>query len=187
MPSEPKYFKNPAALRRWFAKYAASSEELVAGFMKTGTGAASISWAQAVDEALCVGWIDGVRHRIDDERYKIRFTPRRAGSNWSGVNIKRFAELEAEGRMTPAGRAAFSKRTEARSKTASYEQAVTPELSNAQIKQFEATQGAWDFYQALPASYKIKVTWWVVSAKHEATRNKRLSLLIDACSRGKRL
>lgn len=187
MPSEPNYFKNPAALKRWFSKNAASAEELVIGFMKTSTGTASVSWSQAVDEALCVGWIDGVRHRIDDERYKIRFTPRKAGSNWSAVNIKRVAELEAERRMTSAGLAAFSKRTEAKSKTASYEQITAPELTDAEVRQFKPFPGAWAFYQALPASYKKKVTWWVVSAKQEATRSKRLSLLIDACACRKRL
>ena len=187
MSNEPTYFKNPAALKRWFSKNAASAEELVIGFMKTSTGTASMSWSQAVDEALCVGWIDGVRYRIDDERYKIRFTPRKIGSNWSAVNIKRVAELEAEGRMTPAGRAAFSKRTEARSKTASYEQVTAPELTDAEIRQFKSFPGALDFYRALPASYKKKVTWWVISAKQESTRGERLSRLVSACACKKRL
>lgn len=187
MSSDPTYFKSPAALKKWFSKYAACAEELVIGFMKTSTGTASVSWPQAVDEALCVGWIDGVRRRIDDERYKIRFSPRKAGSNWSAVNIKRVAELEAEGRMTPAGRTALSKRTEAKSKTASYEQVTAPELSEAEIRRFKPLPKAWAFYQAFPASYKKKVTWWVISAKQEATRDKRLARLIRACESGKRL
>ena len=187
MPSEPTYFGSPAELRKWFGEHAGSAGELVIGFMKTRTGAGGITWAQAVDEALCVGWIDSVRHRIDDERYRIRFTPRKARSNWSAVNIRRVAELEAEGRMTPAGRAAFAKRTETRSRTASYEQADAPELADAEIKRFKLLPGAWEFYVALPASYRKKITWWVVSAKQESTRYKRLSLLLDACACGRRL
>src|SRR5688572_17013681 len=120
--TEPTYFESSAALKRWFSKNATTARELVVGFMKVGSGAASVAWPEAVDEALCVGWIDGVRHRIDDRRYRIRFTPRKAGSNWSAVNIKRATGLAAEGRMKPAGLAAFAQRTEAKSKTASYEQ-----------------------------------------------------------------
>lgn len=187
MPNEPRYFKNASELRRWLDKNAASADELVVGFMKVTSGKASVSWPEAVDEALCAGWIDGVRHRIDDERYKIRFTPRKAGSNWSAVNIKRVAELQAQGRMKPLGLAAFSQRTEAKSKTASYEQATFPEFTDVEIGQFKPYPGALAFYQALPTSYRKKVTWWVVSAKQEATRSKRLSHLIDACARGKRL
>jgi len=187
MPTEPKYFKNAAALKHWFSKNAATAEELVVGFMKTGTGAASVSWPEAVDEALCVGWIDGVRHRLDDARYKIRFTPRKPGSNWSAVNIRRAAALQAEGRMNPAGLAAFAQRSEARSRTASYEQNAHPEFSAAEQSRFRKTPGAWAFYEALPASYRKKVTWWVVSAKLPATRNRRLLQLVEACAHGQRL
>lgn len=174
MSAEPQYFETAAALKRWFGKNSASAEQLIVGFVKTSTGAASVSWPEAVDEALCVGWIDGVRHRIDNERYKIRFTPRKPGSNWSAANIKRVAELEAEGRMQPAGLAAFAQRTEARSRTASYEQALAPELTGEEQKQLKQAPGAWAYYQALPASYKKKITWWVISAKQESTRSKRL-------------
>jgi uncharacterized protein YdeI (YjbR/CyaY-like superfamily) len=184
---EPKYFRNTAQLQRWFARNAGTADELVVGFMKSGSGQASITWPEAVDEALCVGWIDGVRHRIDDERYRIRFTSRKAGSNWSDVNIRRVAELEAQGRMTPAGLAAFARRTEARSRTASYEQAATPGFTAAQADRFKALPGAWQFYESLPPSYKKKVTWWVVSAKRQETRDKRLEQLIEACTRGQRL
>jgi uncharacterized protein YdeI (YjbR/CyaY-like superfamily) len=187
MPVEPTYFESAAALKRWFSKNAGSAQELVLGFMKVSSGSASVSWPEAVDEALCVGWIDGVRHRIDEARYKIRFTPRKPGSHWSAVNIKRVAELDAEGRMRPAGRAAFAQRTEARSKIASYEQAAMPELSDAEVAQFKQTAGAWGFYQALPASYKKKLTWWVVSAKQQATRSNRLAQWVEACAREKRL
>lgn len=187
MPTEPKYFEDAAALKRWFSKHAATAEELVVGFMKASTSLASVSWPEAVDEALCVGWIDGVRQRIDDKRYKIRFTPRKPSSNWSAVNIKRVGELKAEGRMRPAGLAAFARRTETKSRTASYEQETAPELTDTEVKQLKQANGAWAFYQALPASYKRKVTWWVVSAKQESTRIKRLSRLIEACAQGKRL
>lgn len=187
MSGEPKYFRTFAALNRWFAKNSATANELVIGFMKTGSGVASVSWPQAVDEALCVGWIDGVRHRVDDARYTIRFAPRKAGSTWSAINIRRVAELEAEGRMTAAGRAIFAKRTEAKSRTASYEQAAAPGFSDAEMMQFKSSPGAWAFYESLPASYRKKATWWVVSAKQEATRAKRLSRLVDACAREQRL
>lgn len=187
MSIEPTYFRNAAQLRRWFARNAGTADELIVGFMKSGSGQASITWPEAVDEALCVGWIDGVRHRIDDARYRIRFTPRKAGSNWSDVNIRRVAELEAQGRMTPAGREAFARRTESRSRTASYEQPATLEFTAADAKRFSAYPGAWQFYQSLPPGYRKKITWWVVSAKRQETRDKRLDQLIEACACGRRL
>jgi uncharacterized protein YdeI (YjbR/CyaY-like superfamily) len=187
MVAEPKYFESATALRKWFIKNAATTDDLVVGFMKTNTGTPSVTWPEAVDEALCVGWIDGVRHRIDDERYKIRFTPRRLNSNWSAVNIKRATELEAAGRMKPAGLAAFARRAEAKSRTASYEQATLPELSHAEVMLFKQRPSAWAFYEALPPSYKKKMLWWTVSAKQASTRSKRLSRLIEACAQGRRL
>ena len=146
-----------------------------------------MTWPEAVDEALCVGWIDGVRHRIDEERYKIRFTPRKAGSHWSAVNIKRIAVLQAEGRMTAAGLAAFEKRTEARSMQASYEQAAMPELTAAEIDDIRQDGPAWTYFGSLPAGYLKRMIWWTVSARLPATRQKRLQLLIQACAQGKRL
>lgn len=187
MATEPVYFKNPAALRRWFAKHGATASELIAGFMKVGSGVPSITWPESVDEALCVGWIDGVRHRIDDERYKIRFTPRKPGSHWSAVNIKRVAVLQEEGRMTPAGLAAFAHRSESNSAIHSYEQAHTPELEDAHIAQMKAIPAAFAYFETLPPGYRKKVVWWVLSAKQEATRDKRLRTLIDACARQERL
>lgn len=184
---EPRYFKNPAALRRWFAQHAGTATELVVGFMKVDSGSPSVTWPEAVDEALCVGRIDGVRHRIDDARYQIRFTPRRPGSNWSAVNLRRFEALQAAGRVTPAGAAAHAARTEARSRTASYEQETPPELDAAEVAQFKRPAGAWAFYEALPPSHRRRLTWWVVSAKRPATRQKRLATVIEACAQGKRL
>lgn len=187
MPDQPVYFENAAALTRWFAKNASTAPELVVGFMKTSTDSPSVTWPEAVDEALCVGWIDGVRHRIDDERYKVRFTPRKPGSNWSTVNLKRVPELHAEGRMQAAGSAAFERRTESKSRTASYEQRTPPELDAKDIKVFKRIPGAWAYYESLPAGYRRTVTWWVISAKQLSTRDKRLASLIQACAERKRL
>jgi hypothetical protein len=123
-----------------------------------------MTWPQAVDEALCFGWIDGVRRRVDDDRYQIRFTPRKPGSTWSAVNIDRFAELQKQGRVTPAGIAAFEQRTEKKSRTYSYEQAESPEFNPAETKEFKRNKPAWAFFEALPPSYRRKVVWWIRSA-----------------------
>ncbi len=187
MASEPVYFATPAELKRWFDAHAAQATQLIVGFMKKDSGHASITWPEAVDEALCVGWIDGVRHRIDDERYKIRFTPRKASSHWSAVNIKRMAVLQAEGRMTPAGLAAFERRTEAKSMKAAYEQTEMPELSAEELALFRHDALAWAYFETLPPGYLKRVIWWVVSAKQQTTRDKRLAVLIAACRDGKRL
>ncbi len=146
-----------------------------------------MTWPQSVDEALCVGWIDGIRKRIDEDSYLIRFTPRRKGSHWSAINIRRVGELQAMGRMQPAGLAAFAQRTEAKSAKASYEQAAMPELEPAQITIFKRDKAAWKFYLAQPPGYRRRVNWWVTSAKQEATRGRRLSVLIAACAEGRRL
>lgn len=184
MSSTPTYFPSAAAFRTWLEQHAQSAPELVVGFVKTHTGKAPLTWPQAVDEALCFGWIDGVRSRIDDDHYKIRFTPRRPTSRWSAVNIKRIAELEADGRMTKAGRDAFALRTEARSATASYEQDEFPELSAYEVDIFKQNPKAWSFYEKLPSSYRRKVNWVVISAKRAETREKRFRELVQACSDG---
>ncbi len=187
MSAEPVYFENAAALARWFREHADAGGELIAGFMKKDSGHPSVSWPESVDEALCVGWIDGVRHRIDDERYKIRFTPRKASSHWSAVNIKRMAVLIAQGRVTAAGLAAFERRTEARSMKASYEQPTMPELTAGDIALFQQDAVAWSYFSTLPPGYLKRMVWWVVSAKQQSTHDKRLALLIAACREGKRL
>jgi uncharacterized protein YdeI (YjbR/CyaY-like superfamily) len=187
MSDAPVFFDSAAALQRWFARHADTQPELIVGFMKVGSGQPSVTWPQAVDEALCVGWIDGVRRRIDEQRYQIRFTPRRALSHWSAVNIKRVAVLLAESRMTPAGLAAFDKRTEAKSMKASYEQPTMPELAAPERKQLRANAQAWAYFKTLPPGYLKRVIWWVVSAKQAATRVKRLGVLIQACAEGRRL
>ena len=186
MSALPTYFKDATALRAWFAEHSAHASELIVGFVKTHTGKATLTWAQAVDEALCFGWIDGVRTSIDEGHYKIRFSPRKPNSNWSAVNIKRLPELEAEGRVTKAGLAAFALRTEAKSRTGSYEQEKFPELSAAELVEFRKSKSAWAFYEKLPPSYRRKVNWLIISAKQEATRARRFTALVAACAEGRR-
>ena len=186
MTDAPHYFSSAAEFASWLEEHAASETELLVGFMKVGTGVPSLTWPQAVDEALCVGWIDGIRRRVDDERYTIRFTPRKAKSNWSAVNIARVEALQADGRMKPTGLAAFARRTEAKSGVASYEQEVMPAFGHEDELMFRANPAAWAFYEAAPASFKRRVTWWVVSAKQESTRRRRLLNLIEACAEGRR-
>jgi uncharacterized protein YdeI (YjbR/CyaY-like superfamily) len=184
--SPPIFFKDATALRAWFAEHSAQASELIVGFVKIHTGKAMLTWPQAVDEALCFGWIDGVRTSIDKNHYKIRFSPRKANSRWSAVNIKRVPELSADGRMTNAGLAVFALRTEARSRTASYEQEEFPELSTAEVAEFRKNGPAWVFYENLPPSYRRKVNWLIISAKQAATRTKRFTALLAACAEGRR-
>ena len=185
--AEPIYFADAEALQAWLAVNAATAGEVAVGFVKRTGKSAGLTWRQAVDEALCVGWIDGVRRRVDPERYRIRFTPRKPGSTWSAVNIERFAALQAEGRVTAAGLAAFEKRTEKKSRTYSYEQERSPEFSPAETKTFQRDKAAWAFFETLPPSYRRKLTWWVVSAKQEATRAKRFASFVQACAVGRKL
>jgi uncharacterized protein YdeI (YjbR/CyaY-like superfamily) len=184
--ADPIFFLTAEDLRHWLALNGAKTSELVVGFVKTRTGQACLTWPQAVDEALSFGWIDGVRHRIDDNHYKIRLTPRKPSSHWSAVNIRRVPELEAQGRMTKAGLAAFALRTEVKSRTASYEQEKFPELSAAETKEFKKNKAAWAFYEKLPPSYRRKVNWLIISAKLQATRDRRFQALVAACAQGKR-
>ena len=140
-----------------------------------------------MDEALCVGWIDGVRRRIDDDSYSIRFTPRRAGSTWSLVNVRRVGELTAAGRMRDAGLAAFAARRDDRSGTYSFEQRAEPRLDETAEETFRADQAAWDFFSAQPPSYRRTAVWWVVSAKRPATRERRLVQLMADSRAGLRI
>jgi uncharacterized protein YdeI (YjbR/CyaY-like superfamily) len=181
-----RFFKTPADLRKWFAKHHATGDPVWIGFYRKGSGEPSITWPESVDEALCVGWIDGVRKSIDATRYKIRFTPRRRGSIWSAVNIARVAVLEREQRMQPAGRAAFADRRENRSGVYAYEQRPVelPEPYSTLLKQNAAAHA---FFTAQPPSYRKLATWWVVSAKKEETRAARVAKLIEVSLAGKRL
>jgi uncharacterized protein YdeI (YjbR/CyaY-like superfamily) len=181
------YFATPEDLRRWFAKNHESRREQWIGFHKKGSGRPSITWPESVDEALCVGWIDGLRKTVDAESYKIRFTPRKRTSIWSAVNVARVAALTRDGRMQPAGLAAFAKRTESKSLVYAYENRDSAKFSAEQERQFRASRAAWKFFQAQAPWYRRVVTWRVISAKRPETREKRLAHLITECEAGRRI
>lgn len=183
----PTFFQTPAAFRAWFAQHAATESELLVGFYKRDSGHASITWPESVDEALCVGWIDGVRKRVDDQAYTIRFTPRKTTSIWSAINIERVRVLTLEGRMTEAGLKAFAHRREAKSKIYAYEQAETAALSPQEELLFRKSKAAWKFFEAQPPGYRHQMVWRIVSAKRPATREARLLKLITASGNGQRL
>lgn len=183
---KPKFFKSPADFRKWLEAHQASATELLVGFYKKDSGKPSVTWPQSVDEALCFGWIDGVRKRIDDVSYTIRFTPRRSRSIWSAVNIRRVNELMEQGLMQPAGLKAFAAREEYRSGIYSYEQR-SPELPDQYGKLLKKNRVAWKFFQAQPPSYRKAMNWWVLCAKREETRLKRLDKLIYHSEREERL
>jgi uncharacterized protein YdeI (YjbR/CyaY-like superfamily) len=173
-------------LRKWFEKNHATVPELWVGFYKKSSGKASITWPESVDEALCFGWIDGIRKRVDEVSYKQRFTPRRRGSIWSAVNIKRATALADQGRMRPAGVKAFAARHENKSGIYSYEQR-REELGEPHNSMLKKNKAAWDFFRAQPPGYRKMVGWWIISAKKEETRMKRLEKLIGQSARRKRL
>ncbi|HTT19878.1 MAG TPA: YdeI/OmpD-associated family protein [Candidatus Sulfotelmatobacter sp.] len=182
---EPEFFATPAEWRKWLEKKYSCTQELWVGFYKRDSGRPSITWPEAVDGALCFGWIDGVRKSIDAFSYKIRFTPRKPRSIWSAINIKRAKELAKLGLLHPAGLAAFEKRDGDRSAIYAYEQRRTAQLPRELEKAFRAKNEAWAFFQSQPPWYRRTSTYWVISAKREETRLKRLATLID-CSARKR-
>ena len=175
---EPNFFASPNDFRAWLEEHHATETELLVGFHKKGSGKPSMTWPESVDQALCFGWIDGVRRRIDDERYAIRFTPRKPGSTWSAVNVKRARELLEEGLMRPAGLAAFERRADDRTAIYAYEQRKHAQLEPAMQECFEADEQAWTWFQAQPPHYRRAATHWVVSAKKPETRERRLMQLI---------
>jgi uncharacterized protein YdeI (YjbR/CyaY-like superfamily) len=184
---KPTFFAKPAALRAWLQKHHDKPLELWVGFYKKGSGKRSITWPESVDEALCFGWIDGVRKRIDDISYVIRFTPRKRGSIWSAVNVKRVAELTRLGLMQPEGIRAFEARKESKSGIYSYEQKTAAKLDDADEKRFRANKKAWEFFLAQAPSYRRLMIWRVISAKKVETRVKRLDALIEESARGRRV
>lgn len=183
--ASPKFFPALADWRAWLEKHHDKHEEFWVGFYKRDSGRPSITWPESVDGALCFGWIDGVRYSIDAISYKIRFTPRKPRSTWSAINIKRVKELTKLGMMHPAGLAAFEKRNGDRSAIYSYEQRKNATLPPEFEKQFEANAKAWAYFQSQPPWYRRTSTYWVISAKKEETREKRLSTLIECSQRGK--
>lgn len=182
----PTFFATAADFRAWLDQHAGTATELVVGFYKRSSGEPSIDWPESVDEALCHGWIDGVRTRLDDKRYKIRFSPRKAESIWSAVNIARAQALIQEGRMRPAGLAAFEQRSESRSRVYSHEQDLI-ELTPLQEVAFRQHPDAWAFFQTQAPSYQRSCIWHILSAKKPETQTARLNRLIEASARGERL
>ena len=182
----PKYFSTQADFRRWLEENHDKETELTVGFYKVGSGKPSMNWSQSVDEVLCFGWIDGVRRSIDAESYAIRFTPRKSKSVWSAVNIAKVAELTEKGLMKSAGIAAFAEREEGKSKIYAYENEAK-QFSNEFESEFRANEKAWEFFQNQANWYKKQMTSWVMTAKQEATRQKRLGKLIGESENGKRV
>jgi uncharacterized protein YdeI (YjbR/CyaY-like superfamily) len=184
---KPVFFATRSAFRAWLKKHHKTAPELLVGFYKKGSGKASITWPESVDEALCVGWIDGVRRSLDDEAYTIRFTPRRATSIWSSINIGRVAVLIEEGRMLPAGIAAFERRTAKKSSVYSYEQKDATALDASYEKSFRANKAAWAFFSNQANWYRRNLIRWVMTAKAEETRLRRLAQLMAASAEERRL
>jgi uncharacterized protein YdeI (YjbR/CyaY-like superfamily) len=184
-PVKPTFFATPTELREWLARNHATASELLVGFYKRGSGKPSITWQELVDEELCFGWIDGVRKGIDDVSYSNRITPRKPRSTWSAINIARAKELIALGRMRPAGLKAFERRTDERSAIYSYEQRTKARLDPEAERAFRANKKAWAFFEGQPPSYRRAGTWWVISAKREETRQKRLATLIRDSQNGR--
>jgi uncharacterized protein YdeI (YjbR/CyaY-like superfamily) len=180
------FFRTSEDFRKWLEKNHATATELWVGFYKKSSGKPSITWSESVDEALCFGWIDGIRKRVDETSYQIRFTPRRRGSIWSAINIKRARELKKQKRIRAAGLKAFAARSETKSGVYSYEQRPT-ELPVGCARFLKRNKAAWDFFQTQPPSYRKMITWWIVSAKKEETRSKRIVKLIAASAKRKRL
>lgn len=183
--SEPRFFKSPAEWRAWLTKNHARANELILGFHKAKSTRKGITRQQAVDEALAFGWIDG-RTQGGDTTWSIRFTPRKAKSIWSAVNIKRIAELKAEGRMHPAGLTAYEGRDPKLQKKYSFEN-PDARLAPADIKRFRSDKQAWANFEKMPPSYKHPAIWWIVSAKQEATRERRLATLIADSAAGRKV
>jgi uncharacterized protein YdeI (YjbR/CyaY-like superfamily) len=185
-PADPIYFESPGELRDWFASNHETATELWLGSHKKATGKPSVTWSEAVDEALCVGWIDSIRYSLDAERSAQRFTPRRKGSNWSAVNIAKVQQLTAEGRMRPAGIAAFEARTEESSGVYSYENRHKAKLEPEEETLFRAAEAAWSWFEKQAPSFRTAAVWWVTSAKRPETRTRRLATLIEDSAAGRR-
>jgi uncharacterized protein YdeI (YjbR/CyaY-like superfamily) len=184
---KPTFFPTPKHFRAWLQKHHLDASELWVGFYKKGSGRRSITWPESVDEALCVGWIDGIRKSIDDESYMIRFTPRKKGSIWSAVNTRRVKELIEAGRMRPAGLRVFEGRDPKKTNLYSFEQRQAAVLDPAFEKRFKANKAAWRFFQSQPPGYRRVATFYVMSAKQEETRVRRLDALIRDSAAGERI
>jgi uncharacterized protein YdeI (YjbR/CyaY-like superfamily) len=183
----PKFFATAADFRKWLEKNHDKAQELQVGFYKKASGKPSITWSEAVDQALCFGWIDGIRKSIDESSYMNRFTPRRPRSTWSAVNVEKVHDLTRRGLMHPAGLAAFEKRSDNKTAIYSFEQREAARFDKELERRFRANERAWNWFQSQPAGYKKTVTYWVMSAKRQETRDRRLALLIDDSASGRRI
>jgi uncharacterized protein YdeI (YjbR/CyaY-like superfamily) len=173
----PVYFKNQEEFRNWLEKYHKTETELLVGYYKVDSGRPSMTWSQSVDQALCFGWIDGIRKSIDEERYCIRFTPRKPTSIWSKINIDKIGELKKKGLMRPSGIAAFNNRK--KSKSGIY--------SDGLETGFKVNISAWDFFKSQAPSYQKMIIHWIMAARQEKTRLARLEKLISASEKQSRL
>lgn len=183
--TEPIFFEGPAAWRGWLLEHHESAAEVLVGYHKKATGRPSLTWPQSVEQALCFGWIDGIRRSAGPEAYTIRFTPRRPRSIWSAVNLATYAELERQGLVVEAGRAAYERRRDDRTAVYSFENADAAAFPPEMAARLEADAAAWAFFSSRPAGYRTAATWWVVSAKREDTRERRLAQLIADSAAGR--
>jgi len=183
----PIFFSTPAQFRAWLKKNHASCSQQWIGFHRKASGLPTITWPESVDQALCFGWIDGLRKRVDEKSYKIRFTPRSDSSAWSAINIRRFEELKREGLIHPAGTKAYARRNVNKSRIYSYENRKSAVLSPSAQKQFRSKPKAWRWFQDQAPWYQKTVIWWVVSGKRPETQQKRLATLITDSSAGQRI
>lgn len=183
---KPTFFRTQSAFREWLEKHHEKANELWVGYYKKDSGRSSITWPESVDEALCFGWIDGIRKSIDDTSYTIRFTPRKPGSIWSTVNIKRAQALIEQGQMRASGIKAFQNRRENKSGIYSYEQRKV-ELEEPYNELLKKNKMAWKFFQSQPSSYRKAISWWIISAKKEETRLKRLEKLVSYSTQSEKI
>lgn len=184
--NKPVFFKSASALRAWLMKHHETASELIVGFYKVGSGKPSLTWSESVDEALCFGWIDGIRRTIDTISYTIRFTPRKPTSTWSAINIKKIEDLTARQLMMPAGIAAYERRQDNKSRIYSYEN--KPERLDGPLeKLFKANKKAWTFFTSMTPSYQKTAFYWVMSAKQEQTKRRRLEQLIADSAAGEKV
>ena len=183
---KPTFFATRRELRAWLDEHHDAATQLWIGLYKKGSGRPSITWSEVVDEALCFGWIDGIRRGIDEQSYMNRITPRKPNSNWSARNTRRFHELEDERRVQPAGRRAFDQRREDRTAVYSYEQRYEVTLDRGFERRFRANKGAWSWFDAQPEGYKAIARYWVMSAKRLEGRERRLATLIEDSAKGRR-
>lgn len=186
-PTNVTHFESPASFREWLEQRHGSETELWVGYWKKATGRPTITWEESVDVALCFGWIDGIRKRVDDEAFTVRFTPRRNGSIWSLRNVERYTALEAAGLIAPAGVTAFDERKHGRTGVYSFEQDTPVVLSDEYEARLRAIDEAWADWEKRPPGYRRQVAHWVMSAKREETRERRLAALIEDSSLGRKV